>query len=145
MGRVTLPPTGRISTLTNIMQNAAIRLSASLASGSGNLEVNHFVMVPVTDGYMHVSDMYSIYGSARRSEVHVGPLGEVVGIGYNTAQIDGHLDTRGTTIENWHSPRESNRVIVACNYLPGYTPTVADTVGVAFSVIPRWNMLRGSA
>jgi hypothetical protein len=140
LGTVTIPPMslrydGSVST---ILKDYALRIEAEegTTSGSGNLSMERFVLIPQTEGFCHIKGM-NLSTSARA---------------YVYTEVDERLSAYsvdGTDIDtptefdviNYSLPRDDFCIVFAAQ---GAAQVLTDYVTISMSYFPRWYSFRGT-
>jgi len=141
MGEVRIAPS-RLKTFyvdsDFLFSGAGFRLDAERVSGSGNLELDCFILIPTAEGSLHLN---SVGGFTTSDTANVDNRAD--------GELSGFVSTSGTPIEtlaldarDWGLPPPSGNFIVA-----GQRPTESvktDTIQIIGNLYERYATLRGS-
>jgi len=141
LGTVTIPPARINYSISSYLSKYALRLQAERVSGSGSLLCDCFVLVPMSEGFVHVTGGATQYVAAddRPSIVKYFPNGDVTGVA-----LTGGVPVCSLSVD---MQRFGLPVGVGTLYLVAQRSTqqiLSDTLTVVIDYGERWLMLRGS-
>jgi len=148
VGRITWPPTGRITSYWGGLYAACVFLYAQRTAGSGSdaLHLDCLVPIPVDEGSFHLSNFTAITDSFDGAIViHPAGIVQALLLGTASAGIAGTSlpSAAGVTLENYRFPVGSaGNLIVAAQTA---SPALTDTVTVSMSYFKRYLSMRGAA
>ena len=140
MGEVKIPPS-RLNTFyvdaDFLFSSAGFRLDAERFSGSGNLELDCFILIPTAEGSLHIN---SLVGIDNLAVVDHRATDEITGYVADGSLIPKESLTPDAQI--WGLPPPSGNFIMAGQRL---TESVkADTIQIIGNFYERYATLRGS-
>lgn len=131
LGTVQFPATRASNTATWLAQHG-FRLEAKRVSGSGSLVMSRFILIPRTEGFVHIKNA-SCSSSGQYLRVYTQPNG----------RVDGWDSVGGNIVLEPHRfelPQEYGYVVVAAQPETA-THSTSDTVGIAIEAYPRYRSL----
>lgn len=140
LGTVTIPPTRGFPTSSDIM-NYTLRFEAERVSGSGSLMVDCLLLVPISEGFVHLTGGNVLQAGAdvRYAEVLMFPDGAIAG---NAWENSNPIATLDIDIQRYGLPVGTGTLfMVAQRETQSY---LADYCDIQIKYIPRWLTLRGS-
>lgn len=140
LGSVTVPPT-RGFPVTGNLRKYALRLEAERVSGSGSLKFDCLLLVPASEGFIHVTggEVQYVGGDTRNAEVRFFPDSAVSGNawagGYPVSTLD--IETR-----QYGLPVGSGTLFLVAQRQA--QSVLADYCNIEMRYVPRWLTLRGA-
>ena len=142
MGIVNIPG-DRVLVFKPLLQHFALRLEAEeYSAGSGTLDMDTFTLIPVTEGAIHLSDMYlrSWFGAVHEVNVTTEPDDETVAYTISSTSTYGH---RSCPIDLYHWGLPTGykvNIIGACQQ--EQESVYANTFVTDFNFYQRWISMR---
>lgn len=140
LGTVVIPPTLGLSSGAHLVK-FSLRLQAERISGSGSLKVDCFVLMPLSEGFVHVAKAAVQYsgGQTWSARVHQFPDYSIVGISWGPSGPIANLDV---DLQRYGLPVGAGMLFLLAQRETQQILT--DTCDLQIYHIPRWLMLRGS-
>lgn len=144
LGTINVPPSRGIIQ-ANFLRQYGLALHASRASGSNNLDMDCFILIPRAEGFIHVSGGVSgggvqyVLGDTRPIAVRMHPNGETDGWWYTVS-----MPYASVTVEpdGYALPVGDGSLVLAGQHETEHVLT--DYVNVQMQTYRRWGTLRGS-
>jgi len=140
MGDVSIPSSEVLSTYS--LSNSAIVVEAERISGSGSLDMDCFVMIPVDDSAIKLSlptgvtlDSTNILNIFQKPDERIDSFSDIGGL------VSYPVDPRS---RNWSLPANDGSPVLVFAAQGVTVQTKSHTADIAYQYIPRWATLRGS-
>lgn len=150
LGRLTIPaiPPGFPSNPTSFdaFVYSGFQFYAQRVAGTGQLWVDHFILVPVSEGYLHLDGMTAHYATTDehfKTSVFVAPKGESSAWNFINAVFSDVADSSGVSLDTWNLPNDAALLILAAQRA-GTVPTLDTQLTIRMAYYNRWRTLRGA-
>lgn len=145
LGTAKIPPS-RIP-LSYSFQNFAFGIYAERISGSGSLDMDCLVLIPIDDSGIKMSSSGNVSSSgSQRSEVFTSANGDLYATAqYNSGQVLYFVVPKPQGNVPWSLPANSDapRLVIAANDATAGS-ILTNTLNITYAYIPRWRVLRGN-
>jgi hypothetical protein len=144
LGEVTLPPSGwnDAEGITYAMYSSALRIEAERTSGSNSLYLDCLVLVPVDEGFFHVSGIDVDAAATDFALIVQEADGRILSLSNSGDVAAGTPDTSGTHPGSFFVPVGASNLILVGQRAA--SSVLADHFEVLVAYVPRWAMLRGA-
>jgi hypothetical protein len=138
-------PVERTATGVALVKKFALRAEAEeYGTGSGNLELDSFTLIPVSEGAMHISGAHIAVSGSNQYSAYLASSPDDELVAYNVVTYGSATDNvKDIQFDpyNWSVPIGSIKIIVAAQRAT--ESEASDNMQVWFDYYPRWITTRG--
>ena len=140
LGTVTIPPALGF-TSADVLDSFALRIQAERTSGSGSLLLDALVLVPMSEGFIHVKGSLTTYvaGDTRAAEIKHFPDGSMYGKSYFSGRPRSTLEVEP---QNYGLPVGNGTLYLVAQEEAEHV--LANTLDMSIDYVPRWSLFRGA-
>lgn len=141
LGTVQIPPMNTRGTIYDYtLQSYRLCLQAERVSGTGNLRCDNFILIPIGESAIYVSD--ASISSNESGRICIAPEETIHGYVYNSGNITGTMTVRPQGPYGYVFPVAASYIVFAGQSTGAHVKTTTATIGFNH-ILPRWRTLRG--